>query len=245
MIKYLRKVRRNLLSKGKTAEYLQYAIGEVVLVVIGILIALGINNWNEERKNRQAEDQVLQNVFEDLKSNEEALKLAELRIDLQIRETKQFLELMQAEPHDSSLAKVKELLYYSSEVEDVQLNLSGIQVAISNKIELILNDTIKREIVQYPVLFEGYKEQENLMRDLKTNRIRPRIKEYVFLEEIASVASNFSSDIKGLLSDRTLANDFTDRKWESAEWREDFMKLRRHGQGLIKLIEKELKHKST
>ena len=50
MIKFFRKKRQNLLSKGKTEKYLKYAIGEIVLVVIGILIALSINTWNENRK---------------------------------------------------------------------------------------------------------------------------------------------------------------------------------------------------
>ena len=52
MIKFFRKIRQNLLSEGKTGKYLKYAFGEIVLVVIGILIALQINNWNEQRKER-------------------------------------------------------------------------------------------------------------------------------------------------------------------------------------------------
>ncbi|APX99918.1 DUF6090 family protein [Lacinutrix venerupis] len=54
MIKFFRKIRQNLLSENKFSKYLIYAIGEIVLVVIGILIALQINNWNENRK-QQAE----------------------------------------------------------------------------------------------------------------------------------------------------------------------------------------------
>ncbi len=50
MIKFFRKIRQDLLSEGKTGKYLKYAIGEIVLVVIGILIALSINNWNENQK---------------------------------------------------------------------------------------------------------------------------------------------------------------------------------------------------
>ena len=47
MIKFFRTIRKNLISEGKTVNYLKYAIGEIVLVIIGILIALQINNWNE------------------------------------------------------------------------------------------------------------------------------------------------------------------------------------------------------
>lgn len=47
MIKFFRNIRQNLLAEGKIGKYLKYASGEIILVVIGILIALQINNWNE------------------------------------------------------------------------------------------------------------------------------------------------------------------------------------------------------
>lgn len=52
MIKLFRNIRRNLVMENKTTKYFKYAIGEIVLVVIGILIALQINNWNEDRKDQ-------------------------------------------------------------------------------------------------------------------------------------------------------------------------------------------------
>ncbi len=52
MIKLFRNIRHKLLNEGKTSKYLKYAIGEIVLVVIGILIALSINNNNEAKKER-------------------------------------------------------------------------------------------------------------------------------------------------------------------------------------------------
>lgn len=55
MIKFFRKIRQKLLSENKFSKYLLYAIGEIVLVVIGILIALQINSWNEYSKNRKLE----------------------------------------------------------------------------------------------------------------------------------------------------------------------------------------------
>ena len=53
MIKFFRKIRQKLLTENKLSKYLIYAIGEIILVVIGILIALSINNWNEDRNNRK------------------------------------------------------------------------------------------------------------------------------------------------------------------------------------------------
>jgi len=69
MIKFFRKIRYNLMETGKTTKYFKYAIGEIILVVIGILIALSINNWNEERKNRNREQSILKNLQSDFKAN--------------------------------------------------------------------------------------------------------------------------------------------------------------------------------
>ena len=62
MIKFFRKIRYQLLGEGNTGKYLKYAIGEVILVVIGILIALSINNWNESRKAHEFEIKMLKEV---------------------------------------------------------------------------------------------------------------------------------------------------------------------------------------
>ena len=70
MFKFFRKIRYNLMETGKTVKYFKYAIGEIVLVVIGILIALQINNWNENRKNRQAESEYYCRILEDFQINE-------------------------------------------------------------------------------------------------------------------------------------------------------------------------------
>jgi len=71
MIKFFRKIRYNLMEQNKTGKYLKYAIGEIVLVVIGILIALSINNWNEERKENIIRDSYLIRLLNDqVKDNE-------------------------------------------------------------------------------------------------------------------------------------------------------------------------------
>ena len=66
MIKFFRKIRQKLLTEKKFSKYLIYAIGEIVLVVIGILIALQINNWNEDQKNKALEKNMLENLAENL-----------------------------------------------------------------------------------------------------------------------------------------------------------------------------------
>ncbi|CAM3302590.1 DUF6090 family protein [Aequorivita lipolytica] len=90
MIKLFRNTRKNLLAEGKTTKYLKYAIGEIILVVIGILIALSINNWNQNRKEAIEEKAILKTLLQNLNaakkqsealiSEEETLKISLIRL---------------------------------------------------------------------------------------------------------------------------------------------------------------------
>ncbi len=68
MLVFFKKIRHGLLTKNKFSKYLLYALGEIVLVVVGILIALSINNWNEDRKEEVLELEYLERVLTDLKA---------------------------------------------------------------------------------------------------------------------------------------------------------------------------------
>ena len=69
MIKFFRRIRQQLLTENKLGKYLLYAIGEIVLVVIGILIALSINNWNEGLKIKSQERDVLLQMKRNLEAD--------------------------------------------------------------------------------------------------------------------------------------------------------------------------------
>lgn len=69
MIKFFRTIRQNLLSEGKTTKYFKYAIGEIVLVVIGILIALQVSNWNKQNEDRKLEKRYISELILDLQQD--------------------------------------------------------------------------------------------------------------------------------------------------------------------------------
>ena len=54
MIKFFRQIRKTLINQNNMGKYFKYAIGEILLVVIGILIALQINIWNEQKKEQKS-----------------------------------------------------------------------------------------------------------------------------------------------------------------------------------------------
>ncbi|MGB5383712.1 MAG: DUF6090 family protein, partial [Lutimonas sp.] len=86
---FLRKIRKKLADENRIVKYWRYALGEIVLVVIGILIALQINNWNAKRiENKQEQKilKILQSVFTfnaiDLQSNIDKSTLTKSKIDI-------------------------------------------------------------------------------------------------------------------------------------------------------------------
>lgn len=89
MIKFFRQIRQQLLSQNKLSKYLLYAIGEIILVVIGILLALQINNWNENRKNEEQGIIQKKALKTELEKDLETLKsdLAYVKKELKINES--------------------------------------------------------------------------------------------------------------------------------------------------------------
>ena len=69
MLTFFRKIRKALLASGSTRKYLLYALGEILLVMIGILLALQVNNWNEWRKDRAEEELFLKELKSDFEIN--------------------------------------------------------------------------------------------------------------------------------------------------------------------------------
>jgi hypothetical protein len=84
MIKFFRKIRQNLIMENKTSKYFKYAIGEIVLVVIGILIALQINNWNEGRLEKEKEKVIVANLHTEFKENLKDLDSIQRRLNTAI-----------------------------------------------------------------------------------------------------------------------------------------------------------------
>jgi len=79
MIKFFRHIRKEQMEKGKTSKYFKYAFGEIILVVIGILIALQINNWNEANKETETEKVYIKNIIRDLNNQLKSIEIHQKR----------------------------------------------------------------------------------------------------------------------------------------------------------------------
>ena len=160
MIKFFRKIRQNLLSEGKTGKYLKYAIGEIILVVIGILIALQINNWNEDQKNKALEKYMLENLAENLEQNCDKLKSRIRSIDYYRKSGSVIISAIENKliDRDSLGNYFHQALMGTS---DVGLSEIGYNVIKDNGFEIIRNQVLKKEMM---VFFEDT--QPHLQADL-------------------------------------------------------------------------------
>ena len=150
MIKLFRRIRQNLIMENKTGKYLKYAIGEIVLVVIGILIALQINNWNEQRKLKAVELNLLyelQDVLEGGVDGELKFQLSQIESNKISKASCEFLiyhfennlpyndslKFHFANAHSRYIALVREQAY---------------QNAKSYGFGFIKNDTLKEQLIR-------------------------------------------------------------------------------------------------
>tara|TARA_R110001632_G_scaffold47551_2_gene120430 strand:- start:175 stop:972 length:798 start_codon:yes stop_codon:yes gene_type:complete len=150
MIKYFRKIRQNLIMGNKKGKYFKYAIGEIILVVIGILIAVSINNWNLNRINSNLESQYYIRLLEDLKE-EKAILQATINYSTQVLEHAQKAMLIFENPdkiHDPIESLVA--LYQASQLQTPTSAKSTYQELIaSGQINLIKNDSVKTSLIRY------------------------------------------------------------------------------------------------
>jgi hypothetical protein len=149
MIKFFRKIRQNLLMENKTGKYLKYAVGEIVLVVIGILIALQINNWNEARKERLEEREILSDLQLDIRVDIEKINY---QLDFKkemISNYRNCLEIL-ADKKEASKSEFMEGFKSILQVGDVSLNTTTFNnLQTTGDIRLIKNKTLANSIVNY------------------------------------------------------------------------------------------------
>ena len=151
MLTFFRRIRKGLLNGGATRKYLLYAVGEILLVMIGILLALQVNNWNEWRKDREKEKKVLVEIAETLELNTQILNGYIRNID------------ESAISSDVILRGIENNIGYSDTLDRHFLGTfqqwsqsfvsqAGFEGLKSTGLELIQFDTLRKEIV---TLFEN------------------------------------------------------------------------------------------
>jgi hypothetical protein len=158
MIKLFRNIRQQMLTKNKFSKYLLYALGEIILVVIGILIALQINNWNESQKQKQQEQIILKNILKDLEKDKIGLN----KIIATRTSTANSAKIMVSYYEGVKIEKLADYYFHWTNVLYWQFhhprNITFEELVNSGKVSIISNPQIKELLLDmnasYQELFE-------------------------------------------------------------------------------------------
>ncbi len=159
------------MGKNKTGKYFKYAIGEIILVMVGILLALQVSNWNSDRKDRISERKLLGNIHRDFitnKVNFDSLKVVTFRSKAALDSMVSLFPIDRDTVKQKAFHKqrklVREIIYnaYSSSVESV-IN--------SNALQLIQDEELQEYLVSWKDVLLDYQEEETLYFDMLNNQL--------------------------------------------------------------------------
>jgi len=225
MLTFFRRIRKGLLGDDAISKYLLYAIGEIALVVIGILIALQINNWNEKRKQNLNEKEIVIALYDELKLNKEYVEGRLVRLCDKLEHVCRILLQHTGKNHNSlprdSFNKYLERLTSAYFIpKDVKLE----QVINGDDFEIITNDSMRLLLANNwqrvsltkhngDKLYENYEminqylNENYTRRDLINNS--DELDRYKLINDIG--VSSLKLEYKNILNDPLFENLITDR----------------------------------
>jgi hypothetical protein len=144
MIHFFRKIRQQLLAPSSFNRYLLYAIGEILLVVIGILIALQIDNWNEERKDRRAEKGIIENLRQEFQANQAELDSILVVVAKNRDANLRLMEFFGHPPEALENVNLDSIVFYSVEYQRFIPSQNALSDLLqSGGLQLITNQNLK------------------------------------------------------------------------------------------------------
>ena len=252
MIKFFRQIRYKLMEQNKTSRYLKYAIGEIILVVIGILIALQINNWNEDRKTRQSEIKYLTNIKLDIERD-----LVALDTQIKLRKNK-FATTESLISHIDGVKPISDLDVLSKNVFSTineerftPNNSTYTELTSSGNLSLIENDSIKRLLLELEELYkdnqfgiehEAFEYKEYINKQLFKFVDMDKLKK-AFYKKVS--AKNYGLNFKhfdNLLKSLEYKNGLTISNTISQIFIESYEEIKNKSTKLLEIIKKELKN---
>jgi hypothetical protein len=179
MIKFFRHIRQSLIMKNQTGKYLKYAIGEIILVVIGILIALQINNWNENRKNIIKERNIISEIHQEFESNKEKLSfiksMHQYHLD-QINKVVALFPLNFAETDLDSLSRFMSESFADWTFEPTQGRIQWL--VNSPNFDLIQNKELRDAFLLWEPTFQDFHEDEQYAIEYNRQDLYPYLRKH-------------------------------------------------------------------
>ena len=190
MLRFFRKLRHRLLTENRFGKYLLYTIGEVLLVVIGILIALQVDNWNEERTDRLEEQRVLLQLKEEFLDNRKQIgaKIA-LHQDI-VHSCQAILQIIDQQENPYAADSLNRYLAKTLIAPTFDAATGVVSDLInSGKLYLIRNDSLRHQVSGWEGNVQAATEEEIVWRKIRDEQYGPFIKRLVSYRNIVEMSS--------------------------------------------------------
>jgi hypothetical protein len=174
MVKIFRRARRQMMDDS-SLKYLKYAFGEIILVVLGILIALGINNWNNQRQETKSLIAYLQNIAINIKADQAKLATISTFRENSMKGSRYFMEMIKSEDISKDTFKIyfSEHMRYSPLFDPyLEVNMSGFD-ALKNSgfLSKLQVDSLENHLYEYYSLVDKIRSEEmsfnNFMEEME------------------------------------------------------------------------------
>jgi hypothetical protein len=249
MIKFFRKIRQNLVMENKTGKYFKYAIGEIILVVIGILIALQINNWNQNRNNSNEEKTILIALKIEISENQGILAKELKRHDDALRLIKELSNNISPEPKEIGIKRLDSLMFSLGWLPGYTPKEGVINsILASGKISLIKNNDLNSKLAAWSSLLNHYNTTLNWSEKDVFDLVLPYIKDkYPFKRTLkyfgseTKIKSTFKFSQEALLSDIAFESIVANRVIDAKDALNAANKLYDFQAEVLELIKTELK----
>ena len=215
MIKFFRKIRFDLMAKNKTSKYFKYAIGEIILVVIGILIALQINNWNENQKLKKETYNVVLQLQDEFSKNQNELQVKIEQHKFVKASVDELSGLISPNPKDIEKSKLDSLMFAMIFVPE----FNALTNFLSSKKLALVDDNLQNYIADWKLNYDYYKYSIKLIYDNQSQQVPFMYENYQSKDFknglIAPSKSAFESDGHKVLSSAIFENYVNTRSWNA------------------------------
>lgn len=201
MLKFFRRIRQKLLSEGQISKYLLYAIGEIVLVVIGILIAIQIDNLNSKRIESNRINEYYHRIHQELEASLQASKQYESILEMLLQKNERSLELLHTRNVDS-LAKMNETLGALATVYAYSFSFPMVEEFLGQDyLSKIQNDKIKQHLQLFSRYLDNSKAYDDYIFNQYRTVIEPFFNKNINYAEVALYAQKKNLHLGGPQTD--------------------------------------------
>ena len=185
MINFFRKIRYNLMETEKTSKYLKYAIGEIILVMIGILLALQINSWNQKRLDRIEEKTILSNLHDEFLENKTLSTNNITTIKGAMKANNEIMALMGSSGDELQKHNLDSIFYRSlPAAQFTSSSQSILNITQGGRMNIIRDKDIIKLLYQWQAQLDAVNIRESALDDWSYDKILPIMSKYISLKEM-------------------------------------------------------------